>query len=43
MERFQVGADEAFNLLVKVSQNANVPVEQIARRLIEIDHPAEPS
>lgn len=41
MERFDVDAAEAFQLLVKVSQNANVPVEQIARKLIEIDHPAE--
>lgn len=43
MERFQVGADGASKLLVKVSQNADVPVELIARTLIEIDHPAEPS
>lgn len=43
MERFHVDADEAFKLLVKVSQNANVPVEQIARKLLEIDHPTAAS
>ncbi len=39
MERFNVDATAAFQLLVKVSQNANIPVEQISRKLIAMDHP----
>ena len=43
MERFGVDAAEAFQLLVKVSQNANIPVEQVSRKLIAIDHPPHSS
>ncbi|OBF60863.1 histidine kinase [Mycobacterium sp. 852002-53434_SCH5985345] len=39
MERFDVDATAAFGLLVKLSQDTNARVEQIARRLVEIDHP----
>jgi hypothetical protein len=39
MERFDIDAVGAFNLLVRLSQNTNTRVEQIARKLIEIDHP----
>lgn len=43
MERFHVDAAAAFEMLAKVSQNGNIPVEQIARRVIEIDHPERSS
>jgi AmiR/NasT family two-component response regulator len=39
MERFDIDAVGAFDLLVRLSQNTNTRVEQIARKLIEIDHP----
>ncbi len=39
MERFDVDAAGAFRLLVTLSQNANMPVEQIARKLVETGHP----
>jgi hypothetical protein len=43
MERFDVDATGAFELLVRLSQNTNTPVEQIARMLIEMDHPPRSS
>jgi hypothetical protein len=39
MERFDIDAVGAFELLVRLSQNTNTRVEQIARKLVEIDHP----
>jgi AmiR/NasT family two-component response regulator len=39
MERFDVDANAAFSLLVRLSQNTNTRLEQVARKLIEIDHP----
>jgi AmiR/NasT family two-component response regulator len=39
MERFDVDADGAFTLLVKLSQESNTPVKVIAQRLVEIAHP----
>lgn len=40
MERFDVDAARAFELLVKLSQKSNTPVAVIAQKLIEIDHPS---
>ncbi len=40
MERFDIDATTAFELLVKLSQNTNARVEQIALKLVEIDHPS---
>jgi len=39
MERFNIDANGAFDLLVRLSQNTNTRLEQIARNLVEIDHP----
>lgn len=39
MERFDVDAGAAFKLLVKLSQDSNTRVAQIALKLIELDHP----
>jgi hypothetical protein len=39
MERYHIDAGEAFNLLRKLSQQSNIPVTQISRRLVEADHP----
>jgi AmiR/NasT family two-component response regulator len=43
MERFNIDATGAFNLLVKLSQNTNTPVRQISCKLIEVDHPPRAS
>jgi len=43
MERFDIDAVGAFDLLVRLSQNTNIRVEQIARKLVEIDHPPRSS
>jgi hypothetical protein len=40
MERFDVDAAAAFDLLVTLSQQSNTPLAVIARRLVEIDHPS---
>lgn len=39
MERFDVDATRAFELLKTLSQNSNVLVVEVARRLVEADHP----
>lgn len=39
MERFQIDAAAAFDLLVELSQHSNTPVAVIARKVIEIGHP----
>ena len=39
MERFQIDAVEAFDLLRQLSQQSNIPVAGISRRLVEADHP----
>jgi hypothetical protein len=39
MERFNVDAAQAFELLKRLSQTSNAPVAEIARRLIDADHP----
>lgn len=41
MERFDVDAAAAFDLLVKLSQDTNTRLEQIARTLVDIDHPPD--
>ncbi|WP_233529019.1 ANTAR domain-containing protein [Antrihabitans stalagmiti] len=39
MERYNVDAVRAFNLLARLSQDANIKVEVIARQLVECEHP----
>jgi transcriptional regulator with GAF, ATPase, and Fis domain len=39
MERFDVDAGHAFELLKRLSQNSNTPLAVVARRLVESDHP----
>jgi transcriptional regulator with GAF, ATPase, and Fis domain len=39
MERFDVGATHAFELLKRLSQSSNTPLAAVARRLVESDHP----
>jgi GAF domain-containing protein len=41
MERFNMDAVRAFELLKQLSQNSNTPLSEIARRLILSDHPHE--
>jgi hypothetical protein len=36
-------AAAAFKLLVKLSQDTNIRVEQIAHKLVALDHPPHPS
>lgn len=44
MERYNIDAVAAFELLVKLSQKSNTRVEIIAQKLVELDHPgAEPN
>lgn len=40
MERFDVDAAHAFELLVRLSQTSNTPVAEIAHKVVELDHPA---
>lgn len=39
MERFDINAAAAFKLLAKVSQDTNTRLEQIARKVVALDHP----
>jgi hypothetical protein len=39
MERFNVDARQAFELLKRLSQTSNVPVAEIAKQLVYADHP----
>ena len=39
MERYKIGADAAFELLTRLSQDSNTPLAQIAQELIEADFP----
>jgi ANTAR domain/GAF domain len=41
MERFTVDAVRAFELLKQLSQNSNIPLSDIARRLVLADHPSQ--
>lgn len=43
MERFDLDAAGAFRLLSKISQNTNTRVEQIALKLVALDHPPRAS
>lgn len=43
MERFNVDADGAFQLLARLSQDTNTRLEEIARQLVDIEHPSRPS
>ncbi len=38
MERYRIDATAAFGLLRKLSQQSNIPVAEIARRLVEAEH-----
>ncbi|KBZ68902.1 hypothetical protein K875_01459 [Mycobacterium [tuberculosis] TKK-01-0051] len=40
MERFDIDAAAAFELLVRLSQTSNTPLAELAHRLIQIDHPS---
>lgn len=40
MERFDVDALHAFDLLRRLSQDSNVPVVEVATKLVDNDHPA---
>lgn len=40
MERFDVDAKAAFDLLVRLSQTSNTALADLARKLVEIGHPA---
>ena len=40
MERYDVDAAAAFDLLVRLSQRSNTRLEQVAQKLIELDHPS---
>jgi hypothetical protein len=42
MERFDVDAEAAFNLLRKLSQDSNVPLAEIARRFVRDKGSSEP-
>lgn len=39
MERFDIDAAAAFDLLVRLSQTSNTPLAELAHKLIQIDHP----
>ncbi|WP_244324367.1 GAF and ANTAR domain-containing protein [Mycobacterium timonense] len=41
MERYKVNAVAAFGLLLRLSQNTNTPLYEIARRLINADYPPD--
>jgi transcriptional regulator with GAF, ATPase, and Fis domain len=40
MERYQIGALQAFEMLRKLSQDSNVPLARIAQELIDKSHPS---
>jgi hypothetical protein len=40
MERFNLDAAAAFQLLVRLSQQSNTPLAVVAQKLVEIDHPS---
>ncbi|GAA1458542.1 GAF and ANTAR domain-containing protein [Williamsia maris] len=40
MERYTVDADQAFDMLKQISQTSNTKLVELARRLIDIDHPS---
>ena len=40
MERYDVDAVAAFDLLRKLSQDSNIPLVRVAERLVATDHPS---
>jgi AmiR/NasT family two-component response regulator len=38
MERFDIDAAAAFDLLVRLSQSSNTPVAEIAQKLVKLEH-----
>jgi AmiR/NasT family two-component response regulator len=40
MERYNIGAIQAFDMLKKLSQDSNVPLARIAEELTEKSHPS---
>ena len=42
MERYKITAVAAFKLLVKLSQDSNTPIHEIARQLVDAEYPADP-
>ena len=42
MERYNVDAVRAFELLKKLSQHSNIKLEQVAQQLVDADHPSDP-
>ncbi len=43
MERYDIDANSAFQLLVKLSQESNTKVADVAQHLVDIDHPSTPA
>lgn len=41
MERFNIDAEGAFQLLARLSQDTNTRLEEVARQLVEIEHPPQ--
>uniref|UniRef100_UPI0019157AC6 ANTAR domain-containing protein n=1 Tax=Mycobacterium paraintracellulare TaxID=1138383 RepID=UPI0019157AC6 len=41
MERYTINAVAAFTLLMKLSQDSNIPLHEIARRLVYADYPPD--
>jgi len=41
MERFNINAVQAFELLKRLSQNSNTPVAEVARQLVYSNHPPQ--
>jgi AmiR/NasT family two-component response regulator len=39
MERYKIGAGQAFDLLTKLSQQQNTPLRLVARDLVDATHP----
>ena len=39
IERLKISAVQAFDLLKRLSQTSNTPVVDVARRLVDVDHP----
>lgn len=39
MERYKVTAVDAFQLLIRLSQNSNIPLTELARRLVQTENP----
>jgi ANTAR domain/PAS fold len=42
MERFNTDGQQAFRMLVRLSQDSHMRVADVSRRLIEVEHPSQP-